>query len=214
MAIKKVLYLGTDPSHYSACAEVTHYPVIRIVPRDFTSFHIAHQFADILQYTHIILTSKNAVKVVMDILKFYHIDLMRLHQLQWICIGSSTQRALNRFGVEKTLVAKEETQEGVMKLLDLLDLRDAYLFYPRSARARPTLSCYLKVRQLRHQICDVYDTYVAGVAPLPVLAEFDEVIFTSPSTVEAFFELFPVVPKTVKLISLGPITAQSLERFA
>jgi uroporphyrinogen-III synthase len=212
--MKKVLYLGTDPSHYSSCNEVTHYPVIHIAPRDFTSFHIIHQFADILQYTHLILTSKNAVKVFMDVVKFYHIDRAQMCQLQWICIGSSTQRALSHFGIEKIMVAKEETQEGVMNLLDRLDLRDAYLFYPRSAKARPTLSCYLKVRQLRHQICDLYDTHIAEVAPLPVLAEFDEVIFTSPSTVEAFFELFPIVPKNVKLVSLGPITARSLERFA
>lgn len=212
MLEKKVLYLGTDPNHYATSAEVMHCPIIKMVPRDFTSFAIQHQLQDVSQYTHVVVTSKNAVQILMDALYFYSISLASLQEKIWVCIGSSTEQTLRDFGITESIVAGEETQDGVIKVLDVLDLNRAYLFYPRSAQARPTLACYLKVRQLRHQICDLYDTVTCRPAIAPILSNFNEVVFTSPSTVNAFFELFSVVPPHLILTPIGPITKQALER--
>lgn len=213
MTEKKILYLGTDPSHYSTSKNVQHYPLIEMMPRNFQDFGIKCQFQDMPHYTHIILTSKNAIRIFLDALAFYHIPLTAMQGKQWICIGSSTTKTLQQYGAFQIATAQEETQEGVIKLLDLVDLENGYLFYPRSSRARPTLSCYLKVRQLRHQICDLYDTHAKAPAFMPHLSSFDEIIFTSPSTVEAFFEIFSTIPSQVKLTPVGPITKASLQRF-
>lgn len=208
-----LLYLGTDPVKYESDATVTHCKMIEIVPRKFDNFEIKHQIADILEYTHIIFTSKNAVNIFMDALHFYGYSKRCLQGKEYLVIGSSTASALKKIGISHMHLAKKETQEGVMDLLDLLDLENAYIFYPRSSRARPTLSYYLRVRQLRHQICDLYDTKAASLSELPVLNEFDEVVFTSPSTVEAFFESFSVIPPSLKLTAIGPITEESLNFY-
>ena len=205
-----LLYLGTDPSKYLSDAKVTHCKMIEILPRAFDSFEIKHQMADMVEYTHIIFTSKNAVTIFMDALRFYGYSKECLHGKECLVIGDSTAAALQKAGADSMRLAKKETQEGVMDLLDILDLEKAYIFYPRSSRARPTLSYYLRVRQLRHQICDLYDTQAIFLEELPTLSEFDEVVFTSPSTVEAFFEYFPVIPTSLKLTAIGPITEESL----
>jgi uroporphyrinogen-III synthase len=207
----RILYLGTTPEHYQVEGNIVHCKMIDIVPRDFQSFDIKHQMEDILKYTHVILTSQHAVTFLIDLLHVYGYCAECLKGKQCLVIGESTANALRKAGIQSMLIAKEATQEGVMDLLDLLDLEKAYLFYPRSSRARPTLSYYLRVRQLRHQICDLYDTKTALLSQLPSLEEFDEVVFTSPSTVEAFFEQYEVVPAHLKLKAIGPVTQASLE---
>jgi len=211
MATGKLLYLGTDPTHYATVKEMIHYPIIDMTPRDFRSFSIAAQFADMREYTHIIFTSKTAVHVFMEAMEFYHIPLDSLKNVQWICIGASTDNVLRQYGIKSSSLAQEETQDGVIKLIDLLNLEDAYLFYPRSSRARPTLSCYLKIRQLRHQICDLYDTKAVASLQRLDLTQVDEVVFTSPSTVEAFFEMQLTIPPFLKFTPIGPITAEAIK---
>lgn len=208
-----LLYLGTDPANYVSESAITHCKIIEIIPRKFDSFEIKHQMEDILEYTHFIFTSKNAVSVFMDLLHFYGSSKDCLTGKECLVIGASTANTLRAAGVNNMQIAKQETQEGVIDLLDLLDLEQAYIFYPRSSRARPTLSYYLRVRQLRHQICNLYDTKAASFSDLPPLAEFDEVVFTSPSTVEAFFEKYSIIPSSLKLTAIGPVTKESLDIY-
>lgn len=208
-----LLYLGTDPTKYVSDAIVTHCKMIEIVPRKFDSFDIKYQMEDLADYTHIIFTSKHAVNIFMEALHFYGYSKECLKKKEYLVIGSSTAKALQDAGINHMHVAAKETQEGVIDLLDILNLEQSYIFYPRSSRARPTLSYYLRIRQLRHQICDLYDTKAASLIDLPILSEFDEVVFTSPSIVEAFFEHFSVIPSSLKLTAIGPITKESLSLY-
>jgi uroporphyrinogen-III synthase len=101
----------------------------------------------------------------------------------------------------------------MMDLLDKLECERAYFFYPRSSKARPVLSYYLRVRKLRHQVCDLYDTLDHSGALLPPLEKFDEIVFTSPSTVEAFQKIQVTLPKNIIIKAIGPITKASLENY-
>jgi uroporphyrinogen-III synthase len=42
---------------------------------------------------------------------------------------------------------------------------------------------------------------------------FDEIVFTSPSTVAAFKEIFGALPRGKKLVAIGPITEEALDLF-
>jgi uroporphyrinogen-III synthase len=52
------LYLGTDPENYQA-EDLLHYPIIKTLPLKIP----AHIWEDFAEYTHILLTSKNAVQI-------------------------------------------------------------------------------------------------------------------------------------------------------
>lgn len=209
---KKCLYLGTDPSSHETDCEIIHVPFIEIVPRDFDSFEIQHQFDDIFEYTHIIFTSKNAVRVFFDALAYYQIDQEVLLDITILCIGPVTDRELQKHKITHQITAKNSTQEGIIELLELLDLDKAYIFNPRSSRSRPTISSYLRVRKVRHQMCDLYDTKVKLLSDLPDLERFHEVVFTSPTAVDAFFSFFSSVPSTLILKTIGPITEHALNK--
>jgi len=188
--------------------EVVHLPLIEIVPRDFQSFDIRNAFADIREYTHVIFTSKNGARVFFDCLEFYGHDL---GEKKIFAVGKMTAGYLEERGVKVDQVAVEETQEGVIHLLAMEDLDDAYVLLPQSSRARPALVHSLMMRRVRHQRVYLYDTKVKFPSVKPDLESFDEIIFTSPSTVEAFSKVFGRVPKEVKITPIGPITQRAIK---
>ena len=127
--MKKVLYLGTDPSHYvDEQAMIVHFPLIRILPRDFSEFKIQSQFEDLCEYTHFLLTSKHAVHIFMQAVKSCGALLEILQDKMFLAIGPSTSEALRQYGILNISLPKVATQEGMMDLLDALDCTNAYFF--------------------------------------------------------------------------------------
>ena len=200
---KRVLYLGTEGKKGMA-----HLPLIEIIPRDFQGFEIHTAMNDFSEYTHVILTSKNGVRIFCDCMEHYEV---KLQGKKVFAVGKVTAHALEERGVKVDEVAVEETQEGVVHLLAMEDLDDAYVLLPQSSRARSSLSSSLMLRRVRHQKVSIYDTKKKMPSVKPDLESFDEIIFTSPSTVEAFSEVFSVIPKGIKLTSIGAITATVLK---
>lgn len=209
--MKTTLYLGTDPTEFESQGRIAghliHYPVIKVVPRSLDEPELKQAFDDIDEYTHLIFTSKNAVKIF-----FGHIAALKksVSPKRVIAIGAVTAAYLSAYGLPASDISSEETQEGVVKLLCAMDLDDAYLFMPRSSLSRPILANFFKQQQLRYQACDLYDTVSQALSPRPDLDQVDEIIFTSPSTVKAFMEIFGKLPEGKKCLAIGPVTEQAL----
>jgi len=185
----RTLYLGLDPKPF-----VVHYPVIRT---EYCA-NLSEPYRLWPQFTHIIFTSKTAV---------------RYWPGPWdkelITIGSATAAALKQKGYD-SVVAKVATQEGV---IDLVSNLKGYFFLPRSRLARPVLTDYLKANNIPFYALDLYDTVFQKLEPVPNLEDFDEIVFTSPSTVDGFLKIYGRLPKTKKLTAIGPITNQYLNSW-
>lgn len=207
----KVLYTGLSTQHVLSDKEVEHLPLIEIVPRSFDCLEIQRAFVDMAHYTHVIFTSKSGVEVFFDCLKHY--GTTRLEGKEIWAVGTVTARRLEEYGLQVSKVAKEETQEGLIHLLALEDLDQAYILLPQSSRARPALAQTLVLRRIRHQLCHLYDTRTKRPRILPDIKTFDEIVFTSPSTVDAFIEIFGQIPKEKKMTTIGPITEHRLKFF-
>ncbi len=207
----KALYLGLNPKSYGK--EVFHLPIIEIIPRDFNRPEIVCAFADIPDYTHIVFTSKSAVEIFFSCLKKQGFTIDDLQRKEIIAIGKVTARHIEERGVKVDKVAEDEVQEGIIHLLALEDLDQAYLFLPQSSRARCALIQSLMLRNIRHQRCFLYDTKPKFPAVKPDLENFDEIIFTSPSTVEAFREIFGRIPTFKKITAIGPVTQSKLNIY-
>ncbi len=188
----RTLYLGLDPSRYSK--KVTHYPIIETVPIQTLDepTKAAWHFA-----THILFTSRSAVK--------HWFALSSIAEQEVFAVGPGTLAALQELNVDAT-VAPFATQEGMIELLEATDLSKAYLFWPKSASARQVLGDYLKKRKLRFYAFDLYETRTQAPKPLPNLNDFDELVFTSPSTIAAFLQIFGAIPKHKKITCIGPVT--------
>ncbi|HLB53364.1 MAG TPA: uroporphyrinogen-III synthase [Chlamydiales bacterium] len=193
----KCLYLGLDPPPH-----VFHYPVICTERID--SPFVAEANLQWEKMTHLIFTSKRAVT---------YWEEMRPLRGDKVCIaiGPGTGDELKKRGIQP-LIAPYATQEGVIAVIEEVEKKekDSFFFYPHSLGARPLLAEYLAKRGVRYLEFSLYRTLLQRKEPVPNPFDFDEIVFTSPSTVDGFLAIFGSLPKGPRLTSIGPITRAKL----
>jgi len=181
------LYTGLDPTRYPG--QVVHCPLIEIVP-------LFPNVNDLGSFTHFIVTSQTAAKLI-QIPKNAFV----------IAVGRATADAVGR----ADLIAKDERQEGVIELLESIDLGGANVCLPRSSQARRLIDKYLSGRGVRYQVIDLYNVQTKVHKKYPDLSTIQKVVFTSPSTVRAFIEVYGALPRGKELIAIGPVTQKTIE---
>jgi uroporphyrinogen-III synthase len=213
---KPILYLGLEVPSEMQHLDLVHCPLIRTVPRSLQDADLKLSFELFDSYTHLIFTSKTSVSIFFDYAPHFGIHLKEICRKILVAVGKKTAAKLSLYCQQQAsiLTASEETAEGVILLLSRCDLKDAYLFWPHSALARPLLSEWLNANCVKHCSCIFYDTVPMRPAFLPDPSHFSEIIFTSPSTVDAFVSLFKSFPRGVSLTAIGPITERYLEMSA
>jgi uroporphyrinogen-III synthase len=209
--MKSVLYLGIDlPKQYQR-KTVIHYPIIKIVPHPIDHVKIIHAYKEFSQYTHLIFTSKSAVGIFFDYARAFGVSIDEIQNKCLIAVGKATEETLRQRGVCTSLVARDETAEGlVFELERRQNLDAAYFFWPHSALSRPVLLDFFRQRKLRYYDCVFYETVPNFALPLPNLTLCEEIVFTSPSTVDAFLLIFGKIPGDKILTCIGPITEKKL----
>lgn len=206
-----ILYLGLELPDHLKSEHVIHYPIIRIVPRPREDQEIRRAFAEFDLYTHIIFTSKAAAGIFFSYAADFGISMDAMGQKKLIAVGQSTAGKIRLCGANAAYVASHETAEGIIEILERLDLSTAHFLWPRSALSRPLLKEWMQAREIMYCDCIFYDTLKHTPDPLPNLTLCREIIFTSPSTVDAFMATFGSLPENVTLSCIGPITQQRLK---
>ena len=211
--LKRILYLGLDPSHYTGKGEITHWPIIQIIPRPLSDPAVQQTLKQFDRYSHILITSKSTVAILSEYLSQLEIDLQIWRNKVTIAVGQVTAKHLKKREIVPTYVAQEETAEGMIKELQQLSLAKAHVFWPHSAQARPLLKDFLTLQKIHHTTCVLYEPKPQLLETLPQLENFDEIVFTSPSTVKAFIYFFGALPPAIQLTAIGPITKNYLEEL-
>jgi len=209
--VKAVLYLGIDPKHFKTDKPLIHCPLLEIVARPIDSMEIKQVFGSILDYTHIIFTSKSAVKIFFKYFRDFGYQLDQLNNKYLIAMGQVTAYFMKEEGAVPTYIAAEESLEGVMRVLSTLDLNQANVLFPKSSSAMPSLAHFLVEHEIHHQICTLYDVYNRKQFSLPDLNDIDEIIFPNSKTIDIFFSLFDTLPEGIKLQALGAATRETLK---
>ncbi len=195
--MKNILYLGLRTPPDTAHVRYTHFPVIAIEPVTTWSVELCH-------FSHVIFTSRTAVQLLLQ--------KATPKGQTVIAVGRATASELANRGLQAS-VADPETAEGVVALLATLELHNANILWPHSGQARPVISRYLQTKKVNFTECILYNVVPHCPAFIPQLADYEEILFTSPSTVHAFLQIFPKLPKD-KCRAVGPVTAQFLETIS
>lgn len=196
----KILYLGIDPPDH-----VVHYPVIATKTVENSSLEKIISFWP--QVTHILLTSKRVL------LHFQELFSFSLEEKSAIAIGQATAEAAKKYGMKEVLVVEEATQEGMIAFLNTLSFQEPFFLYPHSHLARDLLRRFLEEKQFSHQSFVLYETIFIQPQKKVDLLAFDEIFFTSPSTVDGFLKIFGAFPENgPKLVAIGPITKVYLDQ--
>ncbi len=209
----QVLYLGLDPHFYLSSGKLIHYPVIAIKPRSFDLPEMEDAIQALEKVTHIIFTSKQASIIFFKLLEKKQVSTSLLNSKVIIAVGEKTAFYLKQQGIEDVLIPKKETAEGIVALLEEEDLKRSFFLLPRSSISRDVIPNFLNLKNSPHLLLDLYDTIFQGNNPHLDPGDVDEIVFTSPSTVDGFLKIFKSFPKNKKMISIGEVTKSYIERM-
>ncbi|MBA2728377.1 MAG: uroporphyrinogen-III synthase, partial [Parachlamydiaceae bacterium] len=164
-------------------------------------------------YTHLVITSKTAISLLFEFAENYGIAKKTILDKKVIVVGKATAAAAAEYGLSATFPVADETAEGMVTILKGQNLQAAYLFWPHSVLSRSILPEFFQNEGLRYCDAVLYDTIPNCKIHYPQLDlnVIDEIVFTSPSTVDAFCQILGPIPWHKQITSIGPITAAYLE---
>ena len=181
-------------------------PVIVIEP-----IEVASERLRLDRYDWLVLTSANGVDRLFQLGSLPERDFPR--HIKVAAIGPQTAARLSEHGIRTAVIPERYVAEELAETLAKAIEPGARVLLARAAGAREALPQQLRAHGAR---VDVVETYRA-VAPAGLrqrlaeqLPDVDMVTFTSSSTVRHFVEaLDSVLPGTIQVACIGPITAQT-----
>ncbi len=124
-------------------------------------------------------------------------------------IGSSTQKTLNKYGLNATFIGTDETIKESAKSFSTQVLGSETVLFPISKVSLRSIQQQLKSNQVINVV--VYNTQ--SEKNLVNLNNHDTYVFTSPSNVIGFFETYSEDISTKKVISIGQKTTEKLAEY-
>jgi uroporphyrinogen-III synthase len=212
--VRKILYLGLELPTQPLEGMVIHYPIIKILPRHADDPAIGTVFAGFLDYTHVILSSKVAIQLFMQYLEAFAIARSAVTAKSFIAVGKASGGLLAQYGIKAQWPKASETSEGIVQLLEASDISRAHPLWLHSALSRPVIGDFCRCHATAFTDCVAYETVAHCPEPYPDLSLCDEIVFTSPSTVEAFFMHFGPPPPHATVRCIGPVTLAALQAKA
>ncbi len=207
-ASERTLFVGTDPEHFLRHGPLIHFPLIELVavPLD-ERVKMMEQHLD--QIDGILFPSRFAVHAVMEAV-LAHGDVRALAGKHLLAVGPATATELQGYGLRAD--ASVDHYGGLHALLsETTPLQGRSYLYPCSSKApQATRMQRLEEAGLRAEPVVFYQNRATPVRPLPA-TPFTRVLFTSASTVEAYFSRYPDERTAQRSwLAVGPSTAKAL----
>lgn len=183
-----------------------HTPLIEIQPvQDDSSLKQAA--GSIEQFDYLLFTSRFAVKYF---LPYLTTELKHIEHLKVVSIGSTTTTALKKAGVETIQQVEQDNSYGVIDWF--AKQQKGRVLIPRSNLALGIIPEGLQKSGFEVTCVTAYENRMPEQPKKVNLDEIDEIIFTSPSTIDNFIRLYGAIPTNKKLTCRGPITQQHLQQ--
>lgn len=171
----------------------------------------------------IIFTSPTTI---VSLNKFYP-DFIESLDCKLAVIGNKTGKLAEKNGLSVDLMPEDFTAEGLIEEFKKQKITNKTIGIPRTASARPVLPEELEKLGNKVILAEAYKSLfpmdekaVEELISKIENKEIDAITFTSPLTVENFFEIVKDKEKIAKLLSdnlltvcIGPITARVLEKY-
>jgi len=209
---KKILFTGLSNERFFTDEVYFHLPLIKIVPLDSYS-EFDKQIKNIKRFDWIVFTSRYGVKYFFKRLIKIKSDARTLENIKIAAIGDSTKKALLDFGVIADLVPEKESSKGLLEEFKKVDLEGKKIFMPRSDLSDKNLSVGFKNLGAVVTSTKAYKNIMPQNLPELELENFDEIMFTSPSTARNFKKRYKHVPKGVRVQCIGDVTLKEVQKL-
>lgn len=209
---RRILFTGLSKERYfTKGANYFHLPLIRIVPME-DYWELDGHIKNIRRFDWVVFSSRYGVEYFFKRLEIIGYDSRALSGIKVAAIGASTKNRLFDFGIIADLAPRDESSEGLVEEFKRIGLRGAKLFLPRSDISDKNLSDGFKRLGAEVVTGFAYRNVPAEDLPDLDLNSFDEIMFTSPSTVRNFKARYGKVPKQVKASFIGDVTRREAKR--
>jgi hydroxymethylbilane synthase len=168
-------------------------------------------------YTHLLLTSKEAVEYL--IARLSPEQLHTLRSISTFAIGCGTADTAKGYGFKVQQLPEEASSEGMVELLkSLIDPKAVEgtfrapmrVLWPHSNLSRDPIPSYLEQQHIPYDAPSIYTTVTNTNCSLPDLYQYDGICFASPSSVRAFLELSGQLLPHHRLYAIGKSTLAEL----
>ena len=197
-------------------AVVSHHPLIRVAPPADTGA-VAAAARQVGRYDWVVFTSVNAVRALTAALEAAGTALVAGRQ-RVAAVGAATAGALAEQGIAVHVCPDDYVGRALPEAMAQVESLDgARVLLPRSAIGGEELPVLLRARGAQVHDVAVYRT-LADEPGARALAEalkagaLDIVTFTSPSAVRALAGVCRQLPPAVRVVAIGPSTAQAAAR--
>lgn len=182
-------------------------------------------FTDLAQYSWVIFTSRNAVKIFFERMHEKHVDLRKLGSLKFAAVGRGTGEYLANIGITPDFIPKEYTTKALADGL-AAHLKEAgeisgisesgKLLIPRAKQGSKILTDRLEEQGYLFDDIPIYDVR-AEQTDLSRLKHADYITFESGSGVRGFFagreKDAAALFGTVRPVCIGKVTAAVLAEY-
>jgi uroporphyrinogen III methyltransferase/synthase len=208
---KKVLFTGLSKERFFIKDNYFHLPMIQISPLgDYRKFD--SHLRKVRDYDWVVFASRYGVEYFFQRLKKLGLDSRALGGIKIAAVGNSTKMRLLDFGVKADLVPVLESSKGLVEEFEKIDLKGKKIFLPRSDIADKGLESEFRRLGAEVSTAFAYRNIPPGDLPDLDLEAFDEIFFTSPSTVRNFKKRYKRVPEKVKIRHIGEVTLREIRR--
>lgn len=202
---------ASEKSPYTAITEkykvkIDFRKFIQIDPVSYKDFRKTK--IDILSFTAIIFTSRNAIDHFFRICKEAKIEMPA--EMKYFCVTEQTANYLQKY----IQIRKRKIFAGEKTSKDLIDIikkhpKEKYL-YPCSEIRNGSIPTFLSENEYAYAEAVMYQTVSSNLSDMVEL-NYDIIAFFSPSGVKSLFENFPnFVQGETRIAAFGPTTSQAV----
>jgi uroporphyrinogen III methyltransferase/synthase len=208
---RNVLATGTTCEEYcDGQRNITHTPLVKIQK---AQNNILHRILGekMNSYQWIIFTSRYGVRFFFEILDEISYDIRALGTVKIASVGKTTTTELKKYHIYPELEPATESAEGLIACFKEAGITDHHILLPRSDKGMKYLSDELQA--LGNHVTDVpvYENTFNAEASKVDLSDIQEILFASPSGVDAFIRLYGALPEGIPLIAKGKTTENRLK---
>ncbi|HEO65670.1 MAG TPA: uroporphyrinogen-III C-methyltransferase [Spirochaetes bacterium] len=163
-------------------------------------------------YDYIVITSRNAIDILLSDLKALNIDIRTLPKI--IVTGKKTEGEFRKLGIIPDIVPNSFSTDGIIDSLSQLDIKGKRFLFPKSSLTKGVLSSYIREME---GIVDDFILYKNVPKKLSEITQQDildfkahYIIFTSSSSVEYYFKSLYDLNHRFIPVSIGSKTSQAL----
>lgn len=207
---KTLLHCGTNPEMYGHLGKIIHWPMIDIKPVSLSEAQQKNLLKSFGSADIIVCTSWYAGDYFLRELRCIDPDVDFTNKV-FAVIGHRTQKALQEYNIQPTIVSQEETAQGLLKAITQhMNVKGKRILFPRSSLPNPFLRDALITQGAVVEEITIYVNTKPAKRDLPS-AGIEGVIFTSPSTVRNFLTDYGTIPPSWQIFAKGPVTLKTLQ---